>query len=460
MTTLPFLNRTAEKQQLEHRLKAKEKSFLALYGRRRSGKSRLLKELDLENAIYYVADKQDTHLQITSFANQAAFLIKDFNIPSYETWESLLLSLRDRVPDNTTVIIDEFPYLVQLSPSLPSVVQKLVDDGLTFNLIICGSSQRMMQGLVQDSSEPLYGRAAEIIKLKPLSISWLQSALDLSDIQTIEAFAVWGGIPRYWEFASEHKTLWTAIKKCVFNKTGILHDEPHRILLDDLGNTSQPSSILQCIALGANRLSEIAARLKQNASNISRPIQNLMELGYIKREQPFGEHSSKSKKSLYKLSDPFLTFWYRHVHPYMSLLEFDKTEQVIELCKPTFTIHVSEIWENLCRDALVNMTPFGKNWFPAKRWWGKRIDKNMIEIDIIADSIDKKSIFLGEVTWSESVDYKRIQARLQLQAEQLKSITRGKDVYTGVFAKTMNPPAIEGLYCPAIKDVIEAGVEP
>src|SRR5690606_14946483 len=122
------------------------------------------------------------------------------------------------------------------APELPSVLQKLMEQKelLKYHLILCGSSQQLMHGLVMDATAPLYGRADEILKIKPIDIPYLQEVLSCSGIETIEEYSVWGGIPRYWELRSSENSLFEALGHHLLSSHGILYDEPVRLFLDDM----------------------------------------------------------------------------------------------------------------------------------------------------------------------------------------------------------------------------------
>lgn len=167
---LNFLNRKKEIEKLDRALCSPEPAFVVLYGRRRCGKSTLLQHVARKTDIYFLADQQETPLQMQSLAREIGRTVSGFGQVSYPSWEVLLTAIQNQTPPCTSLILDEFPYLVQKSPELPSVIQKIIDSRQNkIHIIICGSSQRMMQGLVLDSTAPLYGRALEIIKLVPLS---------------------------------------------------------------------------------------------------------------------------------------------------------------------------------------------------------------------------------------------------------------------------------------------------
>jgi AAA+ ATPase superfamily predicted ATPase len=411
---LHFMNRTRELAKLTRVLGSPDPSLVVIYGRRRCGKSTLLQHVAKETDIYYLADQQEAPLQIQSLAVETGRTIPGFGQANYPSWEVLLSALQHQAKRGTILILDEFPYLVQKSPELPSIIQKLIDNQQNkTNIIICGSSQRMMQGLVLDGSAPLYGRAAEIIKVRPLKPGWIKEALLLNSIKAIEAYSVWGGVPRYWELAKTYRNQEEACKELVLDRDGILHSEPMRLLLDDMRGASQPHSLLSLIANGSNRLSEIAGRLEKPATSLTRPLANLIELGYIKRDHPFGESPRSSKKTLYRLKDPFLLFWYRIVLPNHSLLERDLIDAVYAESQNHFKAQTAEIWEEMARKSTAHLNIANIRWKPAQRWWGRGRDGKNMEIDIIAESLDNRFLLFGEVKWGEKTNIKATISKLK-----------------------------------------------
>ena len=151
----------------------------------------------------------------------------------------------------------------------------------------------MMQGLILDAAAPLYGRASQVLAIGPLAPFWIQQALEVRGIEAVEQYAVWGGVPRYWELARGCTGLQGAIEELVLDRYGVLYGEPERLLLDDMRSAVQANSLLSLIANGSHRLSEIAGRLGKPAGHLARPLAQLIELGYIRREVPFGETPSR-----------------------------------------------------------------------------------------------------------------------------------------------------------------------
>jgi len=438
---MQFIDREEEQKRLIDTLNGKNTSFTVVYGRRRLGKSTLIKHVLTEKDIYFLADRTETSQQIRLLAKEIASKIEGFNKVVYPDWNTLFETLNLRTNERFTLCLDEFPYMVKKSPELPSVLQKHLDSKtIKYNLILCGSSQTMMQGLVLDSKEPLYGRADQILKLAPINMSYLGKYLKCNAIQAVEEYAVWGGIPRYWELRQRCKSLHAAIEYHIINSQGVLYEEPYRLLFDDMRDIVQASTLLSVIGSGANRLSEIAAKMEKPATQLSRPLDKLMELGFVEREIPFGENPKNSKKSLYKIADPFIDFYYRFVIPNRSLIELGRTNIVLNDVKEKLNIYISRHWEHLCRKAVSGNTINGVTYHVAARWWGNVSREEMIEIDLMAMSIDRKTLLVGECKWSNIPNSDALIAYLIEKVKKMP-IAKGVEIVPFLFAKeskTMN----------------------
>ena len=199
---LPFLNRDEERRRLRALLSRRRGGLAVLFGRRRCGKSRLVQEvLPARRSVYYVGDDREAPLQRASLAAEIGRRIPGFGVVSYPDWDSLLARWFREASPGMVLAIDEFPALVASAAELPSLLQKHVDAHRArgVHLVLSGSSQRMMQGLVFDRAAPLFGRADEVLRVSPLSCRWIGRALGIRDpVRAVEAYAVWGGVPRYW----------------------------------------------------------------------------------------------------------------------------------------------------------------------------------------------------------------------------------------------------------------------
>jgi AAA+ ATPase superfamily predicted ATPase len=435
---LPFLDRDEETARLTRLVESPEGSLGVLYGRRRCGKSRLLREvLPPERSIYYVGDEREGALQKASLATEIARLLPGFDRVTYPDWDSLFSRFWNEAKPGMALVLDELPALAAEARELPSVLQKHVDRyperGL--HLILAGSSQRMMQGLVLDRTAPLFGRAREILKIAPLRAGWIQRALPLDDpAQAVEAYSVWGGIPRYWELAGDHPDLATAVRSLVLSPLGVLYEEPSRLLLDDLRDTAQATSILALIGQGCHRISEIAARMAKPVTSLARPLERLIEMDLVARETPFGTSVRSSKRTLYRIADPFLRFWFRFVQPDRSRLEARQIAAVERDIAARFPHHAGEVWEELARESVPVLDCFGKTWGPAGRWWGPGLDRQPLEIDLVAESDSQDALLIGEVKWASPDDPDCLLQELERKVARLP-FTEGREIFLALWLK-------------------------
>ena len=454
---MKFVDRIDEAARLKDALAREKSSLVVMYGRRRLGKSTLIKRVLSENDVYFLADRSEGQHQRALLAKVIAQVFPDFEKLSYPDWESMFRAVNYRTDKRFTLCLDEFPYLVEQSPELPSVLQKLVDEKqLKYNLVLCGSSQNMMYGLFLDSTAPLYGRADEIMRLTPIRLPYIQEALNLNAMNAIEEYAVWGGVPRYWELRENRISLDDAMWHNILSVNGALYEEPIKLLQDDVKDIVKTSTIMSYIGTGANRLSEIAARCNEPATNLSRPLKKLVDLGFLEKDVPFGIDEKNAKKSLYKIADPFMAFYYQFVVPNRSFIELGRRLPIEQALTAHFSESVNMQWEKLCRDAvtgnLVNGVVYGK----AKRWWGSVFNEDkkpeQVEFDVMAESLDKKSLLVGECKWTTGENDKQLTAAL-LRKANLLPFAKNYTIVPVLFLKNAPKGDSENVMLP--EDVVE-----
>lgn len=468
---MEFLDREEELQRLEGL--ARKGGLAILWGRRRIGKTRLLLEwCKRHEGLYTVADQSAAPIQRRYFAVSLAARFPGFDQVEYPDWRSLLNRISSEAEHRRwrgPLIVDEFPYLVATSPELPSVFQVWVDHEAKearLALALAGSSQRMMQGLVMGATEPLYGRAKEAFHLGPLAAAYLSKALKLSSaLEVIPAYTAWGGVPRYWELMLESGLpLERAIDRLVLNPMGPLHEEPERLLLEELPPAVALRPILDAIGLGAHRVSEIAARIGEPATSLSRPLMRLMELGLIEREIPFGAPAASAKRSLYKIADPFCRMWFRVIAPNRGFLADASSRARQKLWREARRGLISTTWEDLCRrwvssGAAQHAVLSDKGgWETARRFWHGEGP----EWDIVSQTLNERCALLGEVKWS---DRPFDQAKLRALTKTL--LTKGvpdvkglqdKELLHAVFVPEVTrdaPCSIDGVHVVTGNQVLE-----
>ncbi len=394
-----FINRKNELEILDEKFKLPEPQFIVIYGRRRTGKTELIKQFCKDKEyIYFLADKRGTALNAGRFAsiavdhfNDAALKIEDFY---------LLFDYIKRRLDNekkTVIIIDEFSYLVEKDDSVASVFQGIWDEVLAKKnvfLILCGSSISMMEHGVLSYKSPLYGRRTGQWKLSPFSFKEMNEFFPgFSLVERVEIYSVLGGIPFYLK-KFRKKNIFLNIKENILAKGEPLYEEVEFLLREELREYSSYYSILEAIAAGSTRIIEIADHSRIKAGDLPKYMGTLIKLDIVEKVHPVTE-KEKTKKTIYKIKDNFFNFWFKFVYPHKNDIEIGNTQKVIDVMKQEFSSYTGHIFEGIVKEFLIlmnaeNSLPF--NFSKIGTWWsGER------EIDVVA--LSKNEALFVECKW-------------------------------------------------------------
>jgi len=394
-----MINREAELEWLTSHLSRDERQLLVLYGRRRVGKTTLVTTA-LENlemtSVYYLCDQRGSSHNARRFAAQCADAFGDIT-PDVDDFAETFHYLAARVDEPCVIALDEFSYLVEDDEAIPSVFQTIVDDVLTdteISLVLLGSSISMMEEGVLSYESPLYGRRTGQWKLAPLSFRDVRAFFPNNDIQTqIQTYSVLGGVPAYLEQFDTDRGLFENIEQAILSKGAFLYEEPEFLLRQELREPATYMAILEAIAGGATRVTEIANEIGKEASSLSRYLQNLTRLAILEREHPVTDPDGRG---LYQLTDDFLRFWFRYVAPNQGTLEQGRTEPVREAIAETLPTHTSRTFETVCQQA-VQTSAFPVSCSRVGRWWygGE-------EIDVVGLNQQTDAMLLGECKWTST----------------------------------------------------------
>jgi len=448
---MKFINRHDELARLLALRRRREGGFAAVSGRRRVGKTRLLVEWTTQTeGVYYVADQSSAELQRRYLGLAIGTRLPGFEHLRFPDWRALFAALAQRAVETRwrgPIVLDELPYLVLQAPELPSVLQQFVDHDLKrarLTLVVAGSSQRMMQGLVLDASAPLFGRAHELFAVEPLAPSFLPQALGTRAM--LANWTAWGGIPRYWELAASVRgSVAARVDRLVLDPLGPLHREPDSILLEEVPSALEVRPVLDAIGSGVHRVSELAARMGRPMTSLARPLDRLVEMKLARREVPFDEPGSK--RALYRIADPLFRMWFRVVAPQRGPLATMTPAARRALLARFWPDLEAQAWEELARAHVARLG----GWGPAARWWRA----NESEWDVVAESHDRKRLLLGEAKRSASMhDLARLVAR------PLPAFVQGRPVVRVLFAASFrgSPPADRNVLVITERDVF--GIRP
>jgi AAA+ ATPase superfamily predicted ATPase len=275
----------------------------------------------------------------------------------------------------------------------------------------------MMETEVLGYKSPLYGRRTGQWKIQPMPFS---EASKFRQIKSFEDkmlhYSVAGGIPAYWLQFSKKKNFYQNLKDHVLKKGEMLYDEVEFLLREELREPRYYFSLLQAIAQGKRKLSEI-----MNATGISQPVANkylgvLSDLDIVEREVPVTEAKPlKSKKGLYRIKDEFFQFWFGYVFPRRGEIEMDRQDNVISAIKQDIQHHLSQTYEKIALSTLQENAglffPFDK----LGRWW----DRNE-ELDIVGINKELNAILFSEVKWSEKPVGVNILTELKTKTEKVQ----------------------------------------
>jgi len=235
---LKFINRNEELEFLEERYRRKNFEFFVIYGRRRVGKTELIKNFlkDKKN-IYFLSDKSGTERNVERFKKKIA---EYFNEPVIATndIEEVFSYFVERIDEKVVIVFDEFSYLLEKDDAISSIFQVICDEllkGKNIFLILCGSSISMMESEALSSKSPLYGRKTGHIKLIPIRFRYFKDFFPNNKIEkNIEFYAILDGIPFYLEKFSDKKSVFENIKEQILDKKGGLYEEVEFLLKEEL----------------------------------------------------------------------------------------------------------------------------------------------------------------------------------------------------------------------------------
>ena len=446
---MKFLGREKEILDLEKEY-ARDGGFVVIYGRMRIGKTTLIKQfIKSKTAFYFLATKEVESQSMKRFAGVIARTTGNSVLQkaAFSDWLDLFQAVADYKPNEKKVlVIDEFPYLVKVNDSFPSILQNAWDEILKDSnvmLILCGSLISMMKKHALSYESPLYGRRTAQMRIAPLPFTTVYENQKLSFEEAAEQYSITGGVPKYMEFFSDGQPLYEQIKENVLSKNGFLYEEPNFLLTDEVQVPTNYFSIIKVIADGNHKLGTIAGILGLETSALTPYLKTLSELGFIEKQVPVTEkNAEKTRKGLYFISDNFLRFWFRYVYPYKGELELDNTQiSLDELDKDFKEKFVAfayedickEIFARLCSDKAIDFTPskIGSYWLNDK--------SGNTQIDVMAVDTVNKRLFAGECKYhNQPIDadvYFELVKKVDNSSE-IKSAFKGYTVIYGVFSKS------------------------
>ena len=408
-----FIGREKELKALNNLYTSDKFEFAVIYGRRRVGKTALINEfIGDKKSIYFMGVESNAKQNLENFSKS----IIEYNSgivadTSFQSFQSALeyvfeLSRNERI----ILVIDEYPYVARSSKSLASTLQMLIDkykDTSKVMLILCGSSMSYMEDNVLAYKAPLYGRRTAQMKILPFDFEeTCRYFKNFSSEDKALIYGIVGGTPQYLLQMNDKQSIEDNIKNTYLNPVSFLFEEPTNLLKQEVREPAIYTAIITAIATGASRMSEIATKVGEDTNVCTSYIKNLINLGIVQKETPYGEKNSR--KTIYYIEDNMFRFWYRFVLDNNSVIMRGATDRVYKRIEPYLSDYMGKVFEDICtqylwKQLLDEKCPIEFN--SLGRWWGNDPkEKKQTEIDIMGEQ-DKDTALFGECKWTnEKVD--------------------------------------------------------
>lgn len=402
-----FIGRKRELAALERLYESGKFEFAVIYGRRRVGKTALISRfIENKKAIYFTgvesSEKQNLENLSANIFEYATGDRADSSFVSFQAALEYVFRLAEK--ERLVLVVDEYPYAARASKSLASTLQLLIDrhkDNSKLMLILCGSSMSYMEDHVLAYKSPLYGRRTAQMKILPFDFAdTCRCFTRFSDTDMALMYGIVGGTPQYLLQMDDGLSVEENIKNTFLTPSSSLFEEPENLLKQEVREPALYNAIITAVAGGASRMAEISTKAGEETSLCSSYLKNLISLGLIRRETPFGEKSSR--KSIYVIDDNMFRFWYRFVPENSSVIARGASELAYKRIEPYLSDYMGSVFEEICRQYLWKLLLTGQSPVEFRdlgRWWGTDpISRNQAEIDIMGEQ-DKDTALFCECKW-------------------------------------------------------------
>ena len=403
-----FIGRERELKTLNSLYDSGKFEFVVIYGRRRVGKTELINHfISQKPAIYFMGVESNAKQNLENFSKSimefASGIAAETTFASFQVALETVFQLSEK--ERIVLAIDEYPYVARVSKSLASTLQLLIDkykDRSKLMLILCGSSMSYMEDQVLSYKAALYGRRTAQIKLLPFDFEETCCYFkDYSAADKALAYGIIGGTPQYILQMNDKLSIEENIKNTYLNPNSALFEEPTNLLKQEVREPAIYTAIITAIATGASRMSEISNKVGEDTNVCSTYLKNLLTLGIIQKETPYGEKASK--KSIYSIEDNMFRFWYRFVPENTSLIARGATDLVYKRIEPQLSAYMGKVFEEICKQYLWKLLLSDQSpvlFSSLGRWWGSDpIRKCQAEIDIMGEE-DKNTALFAECKWT------------------------------------------------------------
>ena len=361
-----FVGRATELRLLARAFESPRSALIPVYGRRRVGKSELiLRFLAGKPGVYYLGQQSPAGLQVREFLAEAGRALDMPLLAELRAgdWRQALRTVAGqwtaaRPGSKLVLALDEFQWIAAASPGLLSALQHCWDrewkNAGNVMLLLCGSYLGFMEREVLGKASPLFGRRTAQIHLQPFG--YLEAARfhpRWSPEDRARAYFLVGGLPQYLLCLDDARSIGRNVRGNLIDEFAPLFHEPTFLLREELREVAPYHAVLFAVASGHGAAPAIAAATELPERNLPYYLQQLVNLGYLRRRYPLDRRRPNPKQVRFGIDDPLLRFWFRFVFPNMSAIRSSGPERVFgDRIAPALDAWFGSGFERLCREAL------------------------------------------------------------------------------------------------------------
>ncbi|WP_188507867.1 AAA family ATPase [Parapedobacter pyrenivorans] len=324
-----IIGRVEEQEILTRLLKSDRADLLAIYGRRRVGKTFLITHYYAQNLRFYCSGQLEGNLQVQlyNFKEQleAHFPNEALHLP--KNWQeafSLLRKCLDGLqgPDKKVLFFDELPWLDTHRSGFLSAFgyfwNVYASQRRDLLVVICGSAASWMIRKVVNNKGGLHNRITQRIRLMPFSLHETEAYLRAKNIhfnryQLLQLYMTIGGIPHYLNAVQRGLSVQQVIEQNCFQKDGVLYHEFNNLYQALFNNATTHIALIRALAsrpMGLTRAQLLEISGLDTGGGVTSALDELEESGFIIRLHPFGK---KLKDTLFRLADEYSYFYLRFI---------------------------------------------------------------------------------------------------------------------------------------------------
>ena len=392
-------NELAELQRIKNLSFNDHSRLTVVTGRRRIGKTSLImRSIEDSPTVYLFVGRKNEATLCAEFIPVIAQSLETFVPNEIRTFRSLFQYLMElSVSRAFNLVIDEFQEFYNINESVYSDMQNLWDQyrkKSRMNLIVSGSIYSLMQKIFQNSKEPLFGRADNIIKLSAFSLTTLKEIIhdhrpDYSNDDLLALYAFTGGVPKYVELFCDNGALSVdEMINFMIRENSPFTDEGKNLLVEEFGkNYATYFSILSAISGGINTQPEIEAALGNKS--IGGQIKRLIEdYNIIVRKRPIlAKEGSQTVR--YEIQDNFIRFWFNYFDRHRSLIEIKNFVGLQAIIKADYPTYSGKMLEEYFKQKFAESFQYRA----IGSWWDTRNGQD----EIVALKLEKKQAVVAEV---------------------------------------------------------------